>query len=232
MFAFWRPRVRSSALVSNRGHVLVRGGNSGRGPDARGQDRPHSRVRPGLEADLCVRRLKEQEVVQRRSHPGHTELEVDHGGGVCVSLACISSCLSSSFMLSPPSRLKGRFLLWPTTAAACSGASCLCWEECFLVRTRSPTAAATRSTSSTPTSPSGTSPSSQATRPPPAQGEMILTRKPITARYRRYALSPSHLPFFVFFQPLCLCDAGEEDLCVRWVGHSGLLQRHVHVGPR
>lgn len=67
--------------------------------------------------------------------------------------------LSSLFMSSLVSfRLKVRFLLWPTTAAACFEASCSCWEECFRVQTRSPTAAVTRCTSSTPTSPSGTSP--------------------------------------------------------------------------
>lgn len=55
------------------------------------------------------------------------------------------------------SRLKGRFLLWPTTAAACFGGSCSCWEACSLVQTQSPTAAVTHSTSSIPTSPSGTS---------------------------------------------------------------------------
>lgn len=55
------------------------------------------------------------------------------------------------------SRLKARSPLWPTTAAACFGASCLYWEECFHVQTQSLTAAATRSTFLTPTSPSGTS---------------------------------------------------------------------------
>lgn len=32
-------------------------------------------------------------------------------------------------------------------------------------------------------------------------------------------------------QPLGLCDAGEEDLRVRGLGHARVLQRHVHAGP-
>lgn len=163
--------------LSYRGHVLVCSGDSGRGSDPRGQDRPHSRLRPGLPADLCVRRLQEQKVVQRRSHPRHTELEVDHGGGVCVFYYFISTffgCLSSFFMSSVvSSRLRVKFLLWPTTAAVCFAGSCLSWEECFPVRTQSPTAAATHSTSLIPTSPSGTSPLSLETSPLPALGKIV-----------------------------------------------------------
>lgn len=82
---------------------------------------------------------------------------------VRVCFACFKSILaphpfsSHPPPLSRPPRLKGRFLLWPTTAAACFGENCSCWEECFLVQKQSPTAAATHSLSSTPTSPSGTS---------------------------------------------------------------------------
>lgn len=79
---------------------------------------------------------------------------------VCFYLFVISPSLqlvltSSSSLVS--SRLKVKFLLWPTTAAACFEVNCSSWVECFLVRTRSPTAAAIRCISSIPTSPSGTS---------------------------------------------------------------------------
>lgn len=83
---------------------------------------------------------------------------------VCVfCFACLLSILLLVLSSRHPSlsvvssRLKVRSLLWPTTAAACSVVNCLCLEECFLVRTQSPTAAATHCISSTPTSPSGTS---------------------------------------------------------------------------
>lgn len=73
------------------------------------------------------------------------------------STDCVSvSCLHVLHLV--PSRLRVRFLLWPTTAAACLGVNSSCWEECSRVPTRSLTAVVTHCTSSIPTSPSGTSP--------------------------------------------------------------------------
>lgn len=94
---------------------------------------------------------------------------------VSLNLGLKTNSLSPSLPLS--SRPKGRFLLWPTTAAACSVGNSSCWEECFPVQTPSLTAAATRCTSSTRTSRSGTSLSSRAVDPLPAQGRMVWFTK-------------------------------------------------------
>lgn len=92
---------------------------------------------------------------------------------------CLESWWKLGSSLSPfvSLRPKGRFLLWPTTAAACSGGNSSCWEEYFPVQTLSLTAAATRCTSSTRTSRSGTSLSSRAVDPLLAQGRMVWFTK-------------------------------------------------------
>lgn len=98
---------------------------------------------------------------------------------LATQMCLLESRIKNKFSFSLPlsSRPKGRFLLWPTTAAACSVGNSSCWEECFPVQTPSLTAAATRCTSSTRTSRSGTSPSSRAVDPLPAQGRMVWFTK-------------------------------------------------------
>lgn len=114
-------------FICHRGLVLVGGGDSGRGSHSWGQDRPHLRLRPRYRAHLCIRGVEEQEVVQRRSHSGHPELEVDHGGGEHLSgFNFLMPSPPPSFSFLGPSRLRGRCLLCPTTAAACSEGNCLC----------------------------------------------------------------------------------------------------------
>lgn len=137
----------------------------------------------------------------------------------------VFSLFSQFTMNESPSRHRERCPPWPTTAAACFGGSSSCWVGCFLAPTRSPTAAATRCTSSTPTSPSGTSPSSRGTSRPLDQGNKAPPK-------HVFILSFSRPTTCLSLQALCVCDPGEVYLRVRGLGHARLLRRHVHVGPR
>lgn len=86
--------VSELLFLCHRGLVLGCSGDSGWRSHAWGQDRPHLRLRPRFRAHLCIWGIQEQEVVQRRSHSGHTELEVDHGGGECLFVF--------NFLMPPP----------------------------------------------------------------------------------------------------------------------------------
>lgn len=91
----------------------------------------------------------------------------------CFSVPFISYLLFFFFFFF---RLRVRFLLWPTTAAACFRESCSCSGGCFPGPTRSPTAVATLCISLIPGSPFGTGPLSPETNPHPDQGNTTVRR--------------------------------------------------------